>query len=58
MTAATGNSPGYGGSSPQASATGGVALQQGVPNSILRIIIENMLYPITIDVLQQVLTHV
>ena len=28
--------------------------QQGCPNSVLRIIIENMIYPITIDVLHQV----
>ena len=33
---------------------GTYALPQGVPNSILRVIIENMLYPITIDVLHQV----
>ena len=31
---------------------------QGCPNSVLRIIIENMLYPITIDVLHQVGTCV
>lgn len=28
--------------------------QPGVPHSVLRVIIENMLYPITIDVLHQV----
>lgn len=30
---------------------------QGCPNSVLRIIIENMLYPITVDVLHQVIIH-
>ena len=50
-----GASPGYGGSSPQTTGMMGVgSLQQGTPNSILRIIIENMMYPITIDVLHQV----
>ena len=29
--------------------------QPGVPHSVLRVIIENMLYPITIDVLHQVI---
>lgn len=29
--------------------------QPGVPHSVLRVIIENMLYPITIDVLHQVM---
>ena len=28
--------------------------QMGCPNSVLRIIIENMIYPITLDVLHQV----
>ena len=32
----------------------GMDPQQGIPNSVLRVIIENMLYPITIDVLHQV----
>ncbi|XP_064386761.1 polypyrimidine tract-binding protein 2-like [Halichondria panicea] len=32
----------------------GMDPQQGIPNSVLRVIIENMLYPITIDVLHQI----
>ena len=32
--------------------------QLGCPNSVLRIIIENMIYPITLDVLHQVHVHV
>jgi len=39
------------GSSPMDSA---LPQQQGCPNSVLRVIIENMLYPITIDVLHQI----
>lgn len=56
MTSMSGGaSPGYGGSSPQTTGMMGVgSLQQGTPNSILRIIIENMMYPITIDVLHQI----
>ena len=51
----SGASPNYTGSSPQSIAMIGVgAIPQGQPNSILRVIIENMLYPITIDVLHQV----
>lgn len=56
-----------GGASPSGTATSGSSPldpasphgPQGCPNSVLRIIIENMLYPITIDVLHQVrLLHV
>lgn len=38
--------------------TAGMLSQQppGQPNSILRVIIENMIYPITIDVLHQVIS--
>ena len=30
---------------------------QGGPNTVLRVIIEHMVYPVTLDVLQQVRTH-
>lgn len=51
-----------GGASPSGTTTSGSSPldpasphgPQGCPNSVLRIIIENMLYPITIDVLHQV----
>lgn len=44
-----------GGASPSSSvALEGSLPQQGCPNSVLRVIIENMLYPITIDILHQV----
>ena len=54
-----------GGASPSGTATPGSSPldpasphgPQGCPNSVLRIIIENMLYPITIDVLHQVCTQ-
>uniref|UniRef100_A0A1X7UYZ1 RRM domain-containing protein n=2 Tax=Amphimedon queenslandica TaxID=400682 RepID=A0A1X7UYZ1_AMPQE len=36
------------------STVGVVGTSQGQPNSILRVIIENMIYPITIDVLHQI----
>ena len=40
---------------PTFTSVGGVmGSSQGQPNSILRVIIENMIYPITIDVLHQV----
>jgi len=32
--------------------------QQGCPNSVLRVIIENMLYPISIEVLDQVIINI
>lgn len=46
-----------GGASPSSASQAGVmdlSLAQGCPNSVLRVIIENMLYPITIDVLHRV----
>ena len=44
-----------GGASPSSVALeGSLPQQQGCPNSVLRVIIENMLYPITIDILHQV----
>ena len=45
-----------GGASPSSASQVGVVdpTSQGCPNSVLRVIIENMLYPITIDVLHQV----
>eukprot|EP00731_Ephydatia_muelleri_P018505 Em0011g545a len=43
-----------GGASPSSVALEGALPQQGCPNSVLRVIIENMLYPITIDILQQI----
>jgi hypothetical protein len=56
ITPMGGASPNYGGgSSPQSMTMVGVsAIPHGQPNSILRVIIENMLYPITIDVLHQI----
>ena len=45
-----GASPGYGSTSPQSVSMIGT-VPQGQPNSILRVIIENMIYPITIDVM-------
>ena len=49
-----------GGASPSGSTGAGTSpmdpthpQQQGCPNSVLRVIIENMLYPITLDVLHQ-----
>ena len=46
-----------GGASPSSASQAGAMdplLTLGCPNSVLRVIIENMLYPITIDVLHRV----